>query len=64
MQRDYYAWCAEFLGKPMPPFGPINTQRKRGLTNKRVSNSKLRAAGWAPIYPSFREGIAADYSPR
>lgn len=61
-QRDYYAWCAEFLGKPLPPFGPVNTQRKRGLTNKRVSNAKLRATGWAPIYPSFREGIAAILS--
>jgi nucleoside-diphosphate-sugar epimerase len=58
-QRDYYAWCAEFLGKPLPPFGPVNTQRKRGLTNKRVSNAKLRTTGWAPVYPSFREGIAA-----
>ena len=64
MQRDYYAWCAEFLGKPLPPSGPVNTQRKRGLTNKRVSNEKLRATGWSPSYPSFREGIAADYSPK
>jgi nucleoside-diphosphate-sugar epimerase len=63
-QRDYYAWCAEFLGQPLPPFGPVNTQRKRGLTNKRVSNAKLRATGWAPLYPSFREGIAADHSPK
>ncbi len=58
-QRDYYEWCAEFLKKPLPPFGPVNTQRKRGLTSKRVSNAKLRATGWAPAYPSFREGIAA-----
>ncbi len=57
-QLDYYAWCAEFLGRPLPPFGPVNLQRKRGLTNKRVSNAKLRATGWAPIYPSYREGIA------
>lgn len=64
MQRDYYAWCAEFLGKPLPPYGPVNLQRKRGLTNKRVSNAKLRATGWAPVYPSFREGIGALYSPR
>jgi nucleoside-diphosphate-sugar epimerase len=63
-QRDYYAWCAEFLSQPLPPFGPVNTERKRGLTNKRVSNAKLRLSGWAPIYPSFREGIAADHSPR
>ena len=64
MQRDYYAWCAEFLGKPLPPTGPVNTQRKRGLTSKRVSNVKLRAAGWSPLYPSFREGLVAGHSPK
>jgi nucleoside-diphosphate-sugar epimerase len=64
MTRDYYAWCSEFLGQAMPPDGPVDPQRKRGLTNKRVSNAKLRATGWQPIYPSFREGLAADYSPK
>jgi nucleoside-diphosphate-sugar epimerase len=59
-QLDFYAWCAEFLQKPMPPFGPVNLNRKRGLTNKRVSNAKLRGTGWSPIYPSFREGLAAE----
>jgi len=62
--RDYYAWCAKFLGQPMPPHGPVNPQRKRGLTNKRVSNAKLRATGWQPIYPSFSEGLTADHSPK
>ncbi len=62
--HDYYAWCSKFLRKPMPPFGPVNLERKRGLTSKRVSNAKLRATGWAPQYPSFREGLAADYSPK
>jgi nucleoside-diphosphate-sugar epimerase len=61
---DYYTWCAEFLQKPMPPLGPVNLNRKRGLTNKRVSNTKLRATGWQPIYPSFREGLKADHSPK
>ena len=64
--RDYYTLCAEFLHRPMPPSGPENPHPKRGRTSKHVSNSKLRATGWAPQYPSFREGIAADhaYSPR
>ncbi len=58
MQRDYYAWCAEMLMRPLPPHGPVNTQRKRGLTNKRVSNAKLkRCTPWSPVYPSFREGL-------
>lgn len=65
MQRDYYAWCAEFLRQPMPPHGFADPNRKRGLTNKRISNAKLRATRWAPKYPSFREGIVADvYSPK
>ena len=58
-QLDFYTWCAGFLGKPMPPFGPVNLERKRGLTSKRVANAKLVATGWAPIYPSFREGLSA-----
>jgi hypothetical protein len=64
MLRDYYAWCAEFLNRPLPPHGPVDPNRKRGLTSKRVSNTKLRATGWTPRYPSFREGLAADHSPR
>jgi len=62
--RDYYAWCSEFLSQPMPPHGPVTRERKRGLSNKRVSNAKLRATGWRPIYPSFREGLKADHSPK
>jgi nucleoside-diphosphate-sugar epimerase len=61
--RDFYAWCSDYLQKPMPPYGPVNTERKRGLSNKRVSNVKLRTLGWNPRYPSFREGISA-YSPK
>lgn len=56
--RDYYAWCAETLGKPMPPPGMRDPNRKRGVTNKRVSNKKLRALGWELKYPTFRQGLA------
>jgi nucleoside-diphosphate-sugar epimerase len=59
MMHDFYAWCAEYLGRPLPPLGPVKRDRKRGLTNKRVSNSKLRDLGWRPIYSSFREGVTA-----
>jgi len=62
--RDYYAWCSKFLSQPMPPHGHVSRERKRGLSNKRVSNAKLRATGWTPIYPSFREGLKADHSPK
>ena len=60
--RDYYAWCSKFLSQPMPPHARVSSERKRGLTNKRVSNAKLRATGWKPIYPSFREGLTADHA--
>ena len=58
MLRDYYAWCAAALHLPLPPQGPVNLQRKRGLTNKRVVNRKLRLTGWSLRYPSFREGLS------
>ena len=56
-QRELYGWISEFLGKPMPPDGPIDPHRKRGLNNKRVSNQKLLVTGWAPEFPSFREAL-------
>lgn len=58
MLRDYYAWCGEKLRLPLPPPGARNPNRKRGLTNKRIANRKLRETGWEPRFPSFREGLA------
>lgn len=54
----FFQWACTALGKPLPPFGPVNTARKRGVTHKRVSNAKLRATGWQPQFPTFREGYA------
>lgn len=56
-QREMYGWISEFFQKPMPPEGPIDPHRKRGLNSKRVSNKKLRATGWKPDYPSFRNAL-------
>ncbi len=53
----YFQWLSDQLKKPMPPFGPENHQRKRGWTHKRISNQRLRATGWIPKYPTFREGL-------
>ncbi len=60
-QFDFLAWNAAQLGRPLPPFATEaeNATRKRGLTNKRVSNRKLRALGWIPAFPTYREGYAA-----
>jgi nucleoside-diphosphate-sugar epimerase len=59
-QRDIYSWLAVHFSCPLPPTGPIDTNRKRGVTSKRVSNAKLRALGWTPRYPSFRDAVAGD----
>lgn len=57
-QRAFFEWLAEQLGKPMPPEGE-SQKRKRAVTHKRVSNAKLKAAGWSLKYPNFRDGYGA-----
>ena len=59
-QRELYAWLAQRFGRPIPPYGPIDPNRKRGWTDKRVSNAKLRALGWVPQFPSFYEAVERD----
>jgi len=60
-QRDFYRWLAATLGMEMPPAGPDGPVRRRGTTNKRVSNAKLRAElGYTFQYPDFRAGYTAE----
>lgn len=59
-QRAVYGWLARRFARPLPPCGPIDTGRKRGWTNKRVSNAKLRATGWQARYPSFFAAVEND----
>jgi len=56
-QRDVYGWMAEFFGRPLPPDGVSGVALRRGVTSKRISNAKLRALGWAPSYPSYRDAL-------
>jgi nucleoside-diphosphate-sugar epimerase len=58
-QRDWFAWVCEELARPLPQFGPRDADRKRAWTHKAVSNGRLRATGWKPVYPTFREGLRA-----
>lgn len=54
---ECYRWLSEKLNRRHSPSkGPART-RKRGESNKRISNSRLREQGWAPVYPSFKEGM-------
>lgn len=57
-QLQVYEGLAEIFGKPLPPSGPRDLNRKRGWTHKNVSNAKLRETGWEPEYPSFLDAAA------
>jgi nucleoside-diphosphate-sugar epimerase len=59
-QLECYQWMAAALDQPMPPHGPIDPARKRGVTSKRISNGKLRALGWVLRYPSFQVALQQD----
>ena len=57
MQRELYRWIADYLQGSLPPEGPAERNPKRGWTSKRVSNAKLRATGWRPEFPSYRDAL-------
>ena len=62
-QLECYTWLAKHFGRPLPPVAPPDYDRKRGWTNKRVSNARLRALGWAPRFPSFFDAVASGLDP-
>ena len=61
-RAEILAWLSERLNLPLPPSLALPEQ-KRGRSNKRVSNAKLRALGWAPAHPSYREGFDQSVLP-
>jgi nucleoside-diphosphate-sugar epimerase len=63
LQSECYRWLAQRLNRPLPPTGKANGQHKRGESNKRVSNAKLRGLGWLPKYSTFAEGMARSVLP-
>jgi nucleoside-diphosphate-sugar epimerase len=56
-QPEVYGWIAEACGGPVPPRAESPAPRKRGNTNKRVSNAALKATGWSPAHPSYRHAL-------
>ncbi len=62
-QRQAYAWLAEKLHRSLPPTAERPAERKRGSSNKRVSNQQLRALGWNPQYPTFPIGMEKSVLP-
>lgn len=62
-QRTFFEWLGAALGKYPPPSAPNNPGegRKRGITNKRVSNRKLKMElGYQFKYPNFRKGYSDE----
>jgi len=53
LQSECYCWLARKLSRPPPTIGKSTSKSKRGSSNKRVSNAKLRSLGWAPEYGNF-----------
>lgn len=50
---DVAAHLARLLGAPAPPAADPACGH-----GKRLTNARLRATGWAPVFPSYREGYA------
>jgi nucleoside-diphosphate-sugar epimerase len=57
LQSECYRWLAAKLNRPIPPMGRSTAAPKRGASNKRVSNARLRHLGWIPRYPTFVEAM-------
>ena len=59
-QLNFFEWLSVRTNRPLPPFAPEPdpSTRKRGITNKRVSNKRFKEAlGFEYTYPTFREGL-------
>jgi nucleoside-diphosphate-sugar epimerase len=63
LQSECYLWLAEKLNRPVPPLGGSSSISKRGASNKRVSNAKLRAIGWIPRFPTFADAMEKSILP-
>jgi nucleoside-diphosphate-sugar epimerase len=63
LQSECYRWLAKRLNRPIPPIGKAKRTDKRGASNKRVSNVKLRGLGWNPEYPTFVEAMEKSILP-
>jgi len=62
-QMEFFRWLSEKTGRSLPPVKvqSAGTSGKRGLTNKRISNSRLKTQlGYRFKYPTFREGYEQE----
>jgi nucleoside-diphosphate-sugar epimerase len=61
-RAEILAWLSERLNLPLPT-SVVMAEQRQGHSNKRVSNAKLRALGWTPAYPNYREGFDQSVLP-
>jgi nucleoside-diphosphate-sugar epimerase len=60
---DAYEWLSSRLRRPLVSDAGDDRRRKRGESNKQVSNRKLRALGWEPRYPIFESAMRESILP-
>jgi nucleoside-diphosphate-sugar epimerase len=63
LQSECYRWLAQRLNRPLSSTRKSEQPRKRGDTNKRVSNAKLHQLGWTPDYPTFGDAMGKSILP-
>ncbi len=63
LQIECYGWLSQRLNRSLPPFGKSGEHRKRGDSNKRVSNTKLHQLGWTPDYATFHDAMEKSILP-
>ncbi len=63
LQSECYRWLAQRLNRAPPPTAQAEQPRKRGDTNKRVSNARLRRSGWTLKYPTFADAMENSVLP-
>ena len=63
LQSECYGWLSQKLNRPLPPMRRSDQPGKRGDTNKRVSNAKLRRLGWTLQYPTFADAMGKSILP-
>ena len=62
-QRAAYVWLAAKLDRLLPESADAPIEKRRGASNKRVSNRSLRALGWKAQYPTFARGMEESVLP-
>lgn len=62
LRGEILRWLAARLELELSPSLEASPP-KRGTSNKRVSNARLRALGWSPQYRSYKEGFLKSILP-